>query len=358
MTVDDAYAALVDAIRSTGEHVGGGADKAEGFAYATELLRVALDLYADADGTTPRFVPFSTPTTHHAGPPATDRVQGGVNPDGMYDFAVLRPDRSYRISGRRGNDCYLSLSFSGGQDGEWPDRTVATRNDRQLDFADDGSFEVVVSPEERPDNWVRMEPDVCSVIVRQYFSQPPSQRQPSTLAIEVLDAPQASVERTDDAVARRIGAAAAFIRSTNEHWPFPPSQLDNAFSPPLGYTGAAGALGTTDNTYCMGRWHLAPGERLVIETTPIACGYWGLQAWNRWGQSLAHTFDDHNHRRQMVNHETATMNSDGSVRIVLADADPGEPNWLDTCGFTEGSLIFRFLYPESKPERPRTEVTS
>ena len=94
----------------------------------------------------------------------------------------------------------------------------------------------------------------------------------------------------------------------------------------------------------------------MIETTPIACGYWSVQAWNRWGQSLAHTFDDDNHSHQVVNLQTATMNADGSVRIVLSDDDPAEPNWLDTCGWTEGSLIFRFLYPEARPERPRTEV--
>ena len=102
-----------------------------------------------------------------------------------------------------------------------------------------------------------MEPDICSVIVRQYFDQPPSQRQPATVAIEV---------------------------------------------------------------------------------------------------SLAQAFDDGNHQRQVVNHRTATMNADGSVRVVLAHDDPRDPNWLDTGGFTEGSLIFRFLYPEAKPDRPHTEV--
>jgi hypothetical protein len=354
--VDDAFATLVEAIRATGEHVGGGADRAEGYAYATELVRAALDLYADADGDAPRFVPFSTPLKYHGGALATDRVQGGVNPDGMYDFAVLRSDRSYRISGTRGNDCYLSLSFSGGKDGEWPDRTVTTRNNRQLTFGRDGSFELVVSADEHPGDWVQMEPDICSVIVRQYFDVSPSERRPAALAIDVLDAPAAGPSVTEDTVARRLVAAAAFIRSTNDHWPFPAGMPDNIFSDPLGYTGTAGALGTTDNTYCMGRWRLAPGERLVIETTPIACGYWSVQAWNRWGQSLAQAFDDGNHRRQVVNHRTATMNPDGSVRVVLAHDDPGEPNWLDTCGFTEGSLIFRFLYPEAKPDRPDTEV--
>jgi hypothetical protein len=354
--LDDAFAALVDAIRATGDHVGSGDDRAEGYAYGTELIRAALDLYADGDGDAPRFVPFSTPLPYHAGALAVDRVQGGVNPDGLYDFAVLRSDRSYRISGRRGNDCYLSLSFSGGKDGEWPDRTVTTRNDRQLSFGRDGSFEVVVSPDERAGNWVRMEPDICSLIVRQYFDEPPSRRTPATLAIEALDGHGGKPLLTEEIVARRLVAAAAFIRSTNDHWPFPPGLLDNAFSDPLGYSGEAGALGTTDNTYCMGRWQLAPGDKLVIETTPIACGYWSVQAWNRWGQSIGHAFDDENHQRQVVNHRTATMNTDGSVRVVLAHADPGEPNWLETGGFTEGSLIFRFLYPDAKPERPRTEV--
>ena len=44
--VDDAFEALVDAIRATGSHVGGGVDRAEGYAYATELVRIALDLFA------------------------------------------------------------------------------------------------------------------------------------------------------------------------------------------------------------------------------------------------------------------------------------------------------------------------
>jgi hypothetical protein len=274
LTVEDAFASLLAAIESTGRHVGGQDDRADGYAYATELVRVALDLYADADGESPRFVPFSTPVAYHAGSIATDRVQGGVNPDGLYDFAI-----------------------------------------------------------------------------------PPSQRRPASLDIEVLDAPP-SQHRSTESVARRIGAAAAFLRSTNAHYPFPESPLSNAFGEPLGYVGSAGALGTTDNTYCMGRWRLSPGERLAIETTPIPCGYWGLQAWNRWGQSLAHSFDDANHRRQIINHETAVLRPDGSVRVVLSDRDPGEPNWLDTCGFSEGVLIFRYLYPETKPERPRTEVTS
>jgi hypothetical protein len=128
------------------------------------------------------------------------------------------------------------------------------------------------------------------------------------------------------------------------------------FGEPLGYTGEAGALGTTDNTYCMGRWRLAPGERLVVETTPPATGYWSLQAWNHWGQSLAPVVDRSNYPRQIINAASAVRSADGSVQVVLADRDPGVPNWLDTFGWTEGSMICRFLYPEERPRAPRCRV--
>jgi hypothetical protein len=329
-------------------------DRAGGYLYATELLRLSLDLYADADGDDPRFVPFSTPTPYHAGTLAVHRIQGGVNPDGLYDFTVLRPDRAYRVTGRRGNDCYLSLSFSGGTDGERPTRTAATFNDRQIAFAPDGTFEVVISADERPGNWVRMEPDICSMIVRQYFDVTPALRRPAELHIDVLgDAP-----RSDPAAdgARRLRAAAAFIRSTSESFPMTSGREANTFGEPLGYTGSAGALGTTDNTYCMGTWRLEPGQQLVVETTPPPAGYWSLQAWNHWGQSLSPTVDEGNYAHQIINSTTAELGPDGSVRLVLSDERRGEPNWLDTFGWTQGSLIYRTLYPEAAPTAPICSV--
>ena len=203
------FDAVLDALRDAGDLVRDpvrgapdGAGRAEGYAYMTELLRVALDLYADADGGRPRFVPLSSPTPYHAGSRGFGRVQGGANPDAVYDFAWLEPDRAYRISGRRGNDCYLSFSFSGGRPGERPDRTVTTLNDRQMSFGPDGDFEVVVSTDERNGNWVPMEPDVCSVIVRQYFEHPPAERELATFAIEVLDHDDGPGAHDADRIAR------------------------------------------------------------------------------------------------------------------------------------------------------------
>jgi hypothetical protein len=201
-----------------------------------------------------------------------------------------------------------------------------------------------------------MEPDMCSMIVRQYFLVPPAERRPAQLHIDVLDAP----ERVDPAAdaARRIRAAAAFIRSTGYAFPMSSDRQPNTFGEPLGYSGEAGALGTTDNTYCMGSWKLEPGEQLVIETTPAPAGYWSLQAWNHWGQSLHQTVVAENYAHQIINCDTAVRQADGSLRVVLSDERRGEDNWLDTFGWTNGALIFRFLYPEAKPAAPACQVIS
>jgi hypothetical protein len=363
-TTDDpagaAYAELLasaaraaELVRDPARGVSSDDDRAAGYLYATELVRQSLDLYVDGDGDEPRFVPFSSPVSYHAGPIAVHRIQGGVNPDGLYDFAVLRPDRSYRVRGRRGNDTYLSLSFSGGKPGARPDRTAATFNDRQIDFAPDGTFEVIVSAEHHDGNWVEMADDICSLIVRQYFLVPPAERVPATLSIEVMD----EVEPVSPAAATvaRLRAAAAFVDSTLQMYPFPEAPA-NRFGEPLGYTGSAGALGTTDNCYAMGRWQLRPGESLVVATTPIDCVYWSLQLWNRWGQSLTPSIDDSQYPRQIVNSANASREADGSVRIVVSDTDPGGGNWLDTFGWDHGVAIFRYLYPEAQPLRPETHL--
>jgi hypothetical protein len=355
------YERLLAAALESGELVRGerggetAADRAAGYTYALELLRLAIDFYADQDWSNPRFIPFSSPLSNHTGDLPIKRIQGGVNPDGYYDFAVINPSRSYRITGTRGNDCYLSFSFSGGIDGEWPERTAATLNHRAMTFDDDGGFTVTIASDATGPNAIVMEPDMCSVIVRQYFNVPPEDRHLAQLRIEVDPAGDEPLSETEQ-VGRSLTAAAAFVRSTNAHFPFPKGLADNYFTEPLGYTGDAGALGTTDNCYCMGRWKLAPGEELVVETTPARSGYWSLQIWNHWGQSVNLTLDEAPYPQLIVNHAQATLNADGSVRIVVSPEAPDAPNWLKTFGWTEGVMIFRYLFPEERPARPEVTI--
>ena len=365
-----AYSALVDAIVAAGAVVSGSErgssdqfEQAAGYHYVTELIRVALDLYGDTDEDAPVFVPFGSHALgYHAGGVIAGRIQGGINPDAVYDQAILSPDRSYRIKGRRGSDVYLSFSFSGGRNGHKPDRTMATVNDTQLTFGRDGEFELIVSPEPPADptnvTWVRSEPDLCSVIVRQYFTRDPRLETLASLTIEAIDDRPPRFRAHDERTAARLRAAAAFIDATIASFPSAVVPKPNTVNPPLGYTGQSGALGTTDNVYASGSWSLGEDDALVVELRPPKCRYWSVQLWNRWGQSVSSEVmpEDDTYRRIIVNNSHAVMQPDGTCRIVIAHRDPGMPNWMNPLGHNQGVVFFRWLMPESEPEPPTASL--
>ncbi|WP_082015422.1 DUF1214 domain-containing protein [Streptacidiphilus jiangxiensis] len=87
--------------------------------------------------------------------------------------------------------------------------------------------------------------------------------------------------------------------------------------------------------------------------SPPACRYWGVHLSNIWWQSL-----EDRSPHSSINHGNATLEPDGSVRLVVAHRDPGTPNWLNTGGRREGSVLVRWLLPEQQgiAVRPRTEV--
>ncbi len=88
-----------------------------------------------------------------------------------------------------------------------------------------------------------------------------------------------------------------------------------------------GVYGTPDAGYAACWYELEPGEALTVEFLPPPCRYWGVHLANRWGQSL-----DHRTHHTRLNSRTATAARDGSVRVMIAAADPGDGNWLDTAG--------------------------
>ena len=55
------------------------------------------------------------------------------------------------------------------------------------------------------------------------------------------------------------------------------------------------------------------------------------------------------YRQTSLNGHSAHVDSDGKFRAVLAHDDPGVHNWLDTGGFTEGTLYGRWLQCSSHP---------
>ena len=66
-------------------------------------------------------------------------------------------------------------------------RTVSGLTERELEVGEDGRFEVTLSPDPKPGNWIRTEPDVNLVLLRKY-SDDWSHTEEGTFAIERIPA--------------------------------------------------------------------------------------------------------------------------------------------------------------------------
>jgi hypothetical protein len=100
-------------------------------------------------------------------------------------------------------------------------------------------------------------------------------------------------------------------------------------------------------------WQLKEDEALVITFTPPDCDTWNFQLNNYWMESL-----DYRYFNIALNKHTAVMRADGRVRMIVAHADPGLPNWIDTCGHTEGTMCLRWyrLRNDAQPVVPDCAV--
>jgi len=340
--VKEADAAFLDGPRAVDD-----VSVAEGYGWLLAILSVALECYLWADAARPAIVPI-------AGPSLPTRKWGGDNSDAHYHFAPLDARRSYRLRGRRGEAVYLSITIYGGpDDGRWSQRIVATLNDRSMTIEPDGSFEVILSAHEPgagAPNWMRLEPDAIALVTRDYLVHPAAQAA-ATWRIESLDA--VPPPRLDDAeIARRLRAAANFLRELTAINPLPPNpDLTNQVGEPYPVPAQTYGWAAGDACYAMGRFALADGQALVLDGRAPACAFWNMCLWNPYMQTF-----DYRYERVTINGHQLAYEPDGSWRIVIAARDPGMPNWVSTAGHPSGVIWFRWFLATEPPARPHVAV--
>jgi hypothetical protein len=318
-------------------------DRAEGFRYLSRLTRAALETFVEhADPLAPVL---------HRPVHETAKI-GADNPDNYYQTATLSGAHEYRITGTRGTIHYLDFATqTSGVASSGTSRQAGHLDASQLEIAKDGRFEIRLACEKRPGNWLRMTPDTTSLIVRQTFldreRETPAQLRieriggdgkPTPLTPAALDA---GLRQASGLVVACAALFAGWARGFEKHTNQLP-RFDDSIS--------MGAGGDPNIAYYHSYWKLAPEEALVIEVTPPACDSWNFQLDNHWMESL-----DYRWHRIHVNKHTARYRPDGSVRIVVAHADPGVDNWIETAGHAQGTMCFRWIRAEAHPQ-PRTRV--
>jgi len=328
-----------------------------GHALALNLLAAGIDLYLDADPERPRFVPMVSPA----------RKFLGDNPDAFYFLAPLSGACAYRLRGNLAGAVYTSFTFQKSDASGWASAIFASRNDRELEVARDGSFELVLA-RERPEGvserrFVELAPDAVSVTSRHYFENAicaqldPTLRVP--LSIEPLEPPGAAAPLGDATTAARMRGVVRFVReATLGMPPRDPSQqpawvsvVPNRLGVPGVFAPSESAWGAVDNAYSMGPFLLAPGDALLMEGRLPECCFANVVLWNRFMQSL-----EYRDRTISLNRRQMTLGADQSFRIAIAARDPGIADWLDTGGRPFGLIFWRFLLPTGALEPIRTRV--
>jgi hypothetical protein len=274
-----------------------------------------------------------------------DLVTWGMEcPDCIYTRAVLRGGESYRLFGNRGTARYVGLQTMNG--------IVATANELvdELEVDAEGNFEVVLSAEQRAGNWMRIDGDHPTLTVRHFFYDWDIEVA-SSLRIERLGdtvaADGGSVDR-EVAVSRQLVALGDFVHDNLAFFlKFGAAAPLNGFLPPIDRTDMGAAA---ENRPVIGRWELRPDEALIVEVEPPEGIYWSFSIGNPWWETIHYG----RHQSSLNAHQVA-VDSDGLVRVVLCEADPGVANWLDTAGHSNGPIILRCVRTKTAPT-PTTRI--
>lgn len=271
----------------------------------------------------------------------TVRYLGAAGPDIDYDVSSVRPGATYRITGRRGGASYVGIAVYAGA-GESGATAIVRSVDVDSIVAADGTFRYEFS-----------HPDAARVIIRQYFHDRSVQAR-GEWTIEKCDGAVSGPVAYASAVEMdfRIAGMARSLRwnaQLNRLWTPERRERPNEFVRQTSDDIVA-AIPNPDVNYSFTWWRVAEGEVGVIDLTPPETVYWAAQLCDRWFQCFPE-------RSTNLNDRQVVRRPDGSVRIVIADSNPGTDNWLDNGGHRTGVVFFRWLHADVT-KQPRIRVMS
>ena len=319
--------------------------RADAFRFLTQNLGQAFDLALETKDTRyPMLHAFCTPT----------RKLGGDAADLGYRQAWIDGRHVYRITGNTGTARFLNFTVQGRRPATqpgtgWPslhepfgDIPEANLFKHQLETAADGSFELWLGGEPRAANWLPTTPETRKLFIRQGFDG--WDEAPARLSIERVGMDTPRPLPTPATLIEAMDWAGDFLAGMMRDWPDHPYRYSggvvdpgclNRFPPERAATSADDARrGRLAAHLC---WALAPDEALIVEFDAHD-GFWMVSLGGAFMNSL-----DYLYRPVSFTPARTRVDRDGKVRLVLAHADPGYHNWLDTQGFAAGNLTYRNL---------------
>ena len=305
-------------------------DRAKGFRLLAR--NIALGLQFHMENNDPDF-----PELLHYFDPL--RKQGGDNTDALYIGAPINGEHTYKIVGQRGSARYFAVTVLEDGATPWGGAVVGSLIDSDIAVEDDGSFAIVLSPQEHPGNWIRTTPGSWRVTVRQFFADWENE-QPMVACIDRLGELEHDPAFTPAQLEQGLSDAAAWVRDSTHYWAI---MLDKWQAQPnrfLSYRqlddNAIDATPGGEPLICY--WKVPKDEVLVVRVTPPQASYWAVEFGNYWWETM-----DYRYRLCSTNCHHAVLEDNGELILVVAHRDPGVPNWLDPSAHEEGYITVRWI---------------
>ncbi|MGC6330536.1 DUF1214 domain-containing protein [Rhizorhabdus sp. FW153] len=273
------------------------------------------------------------------------RKQGGDNSDALYVGAPINGTDTYRVSGKRGNARYFSVTVVERGATPWGGAVPSVLFGDDLEVDADGNFELWVGPEERPGNWIRTTPDTFRLTFRQFFADWEGEK-PMEARIDRITGDGAPPQITPETVADGLAAAAHWLHWSVTYWA---DMIDKWKVQPnrfLSYRqlddNKIDATPGGEPLICY--WMLPKDEALIIRVRPPEARYWAVEFGNYWWETM-----DYRYRLANTNCHYAALEEDGELIVVVSHDDPGVANWLDPSGHSEGYVTYRWMIADHYP---------
>ena len=334
-------------------------DRAEWYRFMTRLMRCGFERFVEnCEPERPRLrdVPWRQGINFQS--PDQDHL--------LAEFVDGRHD--YRITGNRGTIPYFVMaSWTANQPADlaardWAPlgveglkefdpamlRTTHFLQSDAIHFDADGNFEVIVS-RKQPDNgadWLGMSEDCVGLLVRTVYHKREDTVAP-VMRIERIDKPAPRPLRPAESgenLAKAAQIVLGYTELVRSWWQENLGRRPNRICFDRAVYLSNG--GVPDRHHGFGTWEKQPGEALVIQFMPVEADYWIFQLCNMWQENL----DCYEDGQGYVTKYRARYEDDGSIRIVIADEDPGiGGNWVDPFGHAHGGMSLRFIKTRSEP---------
>jgi hypothetical protein len=273
------------------------------------------------------------------------RKQGGDNTDALYVGAPINGTDTYRVTGNRGSARYFAVTVVEQGNTPWGGGVAGTLFGEDMEIAPDGSFELYLSPDPQPGNWIRTTPETFRLTFRQFFADWENEK-PMEARIDRLSGDSTPPQLNVGSVVDGLAGAANWVDWSVTYWA---DMIDKWKVKPnrfLSYRQLDDNKidATPGGEPLIAYWMLPEDEALIIRVHPPQAQYWAVEFGNYWWETM-----DYRYRLANTNCHYASLENDGELIVVISHDDPGLPNWLDPSGHSEGYVTYRWMHADHYP---------